>query len=149
MSDLAYIYLIQDGNDKGTNIFKIGRTVQKGSDSRKIKRIQGYSKGTVTYNLWKVDDHMLNEIENHIKISFKDKYVLSRGTEWFEGDVVQMKKDIDILIDEIIKKYKSGVRAKDEDEDDSDSECYECLACNGTGISYWSDGIYGNCLEYR
>jgi len=22
-----------------------------------------------------------------------------------------------------------------------------CYACNGTGESYWSDGVYGTCLE--
>lgn len=50
MSELAYIYLLQDGHDKGTNVYKIGRTVQKGGDGRRLKRLQGYTKGTVQYN---------------------------------------------------------------------------------------------------
>ncbi len=99
MSDLAYIYLLQDGNDKGTDVYKIGRTVQKGGDSRKLQRLQSYSKETVIYNTWKVSESVLNDIENKIKISFKEKYSLVRGMEWFEGDVKQMKKDIDLIIE--------------------------------------------------
>jgi hypothetical protein len=42
---------------------------------------------------------MLNIIENKIKQAFKQQYRLVRGTEWFDGDVKQMRKDIDIIID--------------------------------------------------
>lgn len=137
MSELAYIYLLQDGLYKGTNVYKIGRTVQKGGDGRKLKRLQGYSKGTVPYNTWKVNEDNLNAIEKKIKEAFQESYRLVRGTEWFEGDVKQMKKDIDDIIEEM-----------DIDEaSDCESDDSVCIACNGSGISYWSDDIYGECLE--
>lgn len=105
MSDLAYIYLLQDGNDKGTNVYKIGRTVQHGGDGRKLSRLQDYSRGTVPYNTWRVHTPLVNEIEKIIKKAFADKYKLVRGSEWFEGDVKQMKKDIDMIIDTIEGEY--------------------------------------------
>ena len=102
--DLAYIYLIQDGNDKGTNIRKIGKTVQKGGDTRIVRRIQQYNKGTIIYHLWKVDEKDIDAIEDKIKCQFKVKYKLARGSEWFEGDVNNMKKDIDEIVDGYICK---------------------------------------------
>ena len=103
MSELAYIYLLQDGKDKGTNIFKVGRTIQKGGDGRKLKRLQGYSNGTVPYNTWKVDETTIIDIEKEIKELFKEHYHLVRGSEWFDGDVKQMKIDIDSIIERFEK----------------------------------------------
>ena len=31
--------------------------------------------------------------------------------------------------------------------DNSDKNKSECLACGGSGVSYWSDGCYGSCFE--
>lgn len=101
---LGYIYLLQDGKDKGTKIYKIGRSLQKGGDSRKLSRIQAYSPGSVQYGIWKIEDETtLNLIEKKIKDLFKQKYLLVQGAEWFQGDVKQMKKDIDKLVDEFEK----------------------------------------------
>ena len=128
MSELAYIYLLQDGEDKGTNVYKIGRTVQKGGDGRKLKRLQGYSKGTVPYNTWKVKEDNLNTIEKKIKEEFKESYRLVRGTEWFEGDVKQMKKDIDGIIEDIDKKYDTVIDNEydyHENEMEIDNEIYD------------------------
>ena len=97
---MAYIYLLQDGEDKGTSIYKIGRTVQKGGDSRKLSRLQAYNKGTVVYNIWIVDEGHVNHIEKTIKDTFAKEYRLVRGTEWFEGDVKAMKKKIDAIIEQ-------------------------------------------------
>lgn len=98
---MAYIYLLQDGEDKGTSIYKIGRTVQKGGDSRKLSRLQAYNKGTVVYNTWIVDEGHVNHIEKTIKDTFAKEYRLVRGTEWFEGDVKVMKKKIDAIIEQL------------------------------------------------
>ena len=98
MSELAYIYLIQDGDDEGTNVYKIGRTVQTGGDSRKLRRLQSYNTGTVVYNLWKVGVSMVNAIENKIKEEFNQTYHKARGLEWFEGDVDTMKEMIEAII---------------------------------------------------
>jgi hypothetical protein len=98
---MGYIYLLQDGEDKGTSIYKIGRTVQKGGDSRKLSRLQAYNKGTVVYNTWIVDELHVNNIEKMIKDTFTKEYRLVRGSEWFEGDVKVMKKQIDTIIEQV------------------------------------------------
>ena len=48
---MSHIYLIQDGTDIGTNVFKIGRTNQGScsDDIVKLKRIKCYSKGTIQH----------------------------------------------------------------------------------------------------
>lgn len=96
----AYIYLLQDGADIGTNLFKPGQTVQTTGDTRSLARIKSYSKGTIIYNLFIVPVAKVDEIEVLIKKEFTKKYKLVRGSEWFEGDVRAMKKDIDRIIDE-------------------------------------------------
>jgi hypothetical protein len=123
-NELAYIYLIQDGNDRDTDIYKIGRTSQHG-DSRQIKRLSNYSKGTVVHNIWKVDPDLLNDIENEIKMKLKSKFVKARGAEWFEGNVHEMKKEIDTIINF------------------HESFCY---VCSNSRQSYWTDGLYGPCF---
>ena len=95
----AYIYLLQDGSDKNTRIYKVGRTTQKGGDTRKITRVLSYSPGTVVYNIVLVPPESVEEIEKCIKDVFQQKYRLVRGSEWFEGDVTSMKKDIDVILD--------------------------------------------------
>jgi hypothetical protein len=99
MDITSYIYLIQDGKDIGTNIFKIGKTKQGIDNIIKLKRLHGYSKGTIQYNTWLVSYTILDDLEIKIKTYFKNKYVLVRGYEWFEGNVKEMKKDIDIIIE--------------------------------------------------
>lgn len=97
---ISYIYLLQDGNDKNTNIYKIGRTTQDGNDTRTLRRLKDYSQGTTVYNIFYVPNHQVCRIESHIKTVFKKKYILFRGTEWFEGNIYDMKKDIDTIIDD-------------------------------------------------
>jgi len=96
--NLAYIYLLQDGKDINTDIFKVGMTVQKGGDSRVLKRFYGYSKDTVVYNVFKVHKHNVEKIEDTIKNIFRSKYALARGSEWFHGCVTEMIKDIAYVI---------------------------------------------------
>jgi hypothetical protein len=137
MSDLAYIYLIQDGIDKGTEVYKIGMTIQKGGDARQLKRLRHYSKGTIPYNTWKVSQTMIRRIENSIKHTFKRRYRLVRGSEWFEGDVKAMKKDIDIIIEELdntCEDYISHNVLDDvQDEIPHGHMCPKCekVLCNG------------------
>lgn len=139
MTELAYIYLLQDGKDKDTNVYKIGRTVQKGGDGRKLQRLQGYTKGTIPYNIWKVNTMLVKQIEKEIKDQFKECYHLVRGSEWFQGDVKQMKNDID----KIIENMNNDDIAKGGSDCENDDVC---IACNGSGISYWNDDIHGECL---
>jgi transcriptional regulator NrdR family protein len=136
MSDvpcLAYIYLLQDGKDAGTNIRKVGRTVQKGGDSRKLSRLSDYSKGTIVHKLWQVDENYVNIIENNIKSHFKDKYQLVRGTEWFDGDLREMKIDIERIVNEYEHYIKVGestivVETKNISERIKCEKCYKSFS---------------------
>lgn len=128
MESYAYIYLLQDSDDKGTDIFKLGRTIQQKSDTRVLCRITSYSPGTIVYNIFMVPVDKVNEIENEIIEVFKTKYTLARGCEWFRGNVYSMKKDIDIIVDaynnniQISMMNNDNVASESEDsasEDDS------------------------------
>ncbi|NBR26040.1 MAG: GIY-YIG nuclease family protein [Micrococcales bacterium] len=99
----GYIYLLQDGNNKSTNIYKIGRTLVEKDDSRNIKRFKSYSKGTIIHYMINVQPKDLNEIEKNIKIYFSNKYKLVKGREWFEGNIDEMKKDIHEIINSFNK----------------------------------------------
>jgi hypothetical protein len=118
----SYIYLLQDGLDRNTNIFKIGMTEQNSDDSRKLTRLQDYSKGTIVFNTYCVPKCHVRQIETDIKMVFSTKYKLCRGTEWFKGDSHNMKKDIDT----IINKYCEHQTMSRDDEtictEDSDDE---------------------------
>ena len=90
----SYIYLIQDGEYLGTQVYKIGRTTQQGSDTRFLNRIQTYSYKTVQYLIIRVNTENVIQIEKEIINVFNNNYVLVKGYEWFEGNVNKMKKDI-------------------------------------------------------
>ena len=94
----AYIYFLKDGKDIGTNVYKIGRTVQRGGDTRVIIRLRQYSPFTILENAFHVRVDKVNEIESTIKQIFRNKYRLVRGTEWFEGNVKDMYEDIHSVI---------------------------------------------------
>jgi hypothetical protein len=135
----SYIYLLQDGKDKGTKVYKVGRTEQNCNDSRKLARLQDYSKGTIVYNTFCVPKCRVRQIECEIKTTFSLKYKLYRGSEWFEGNVISMKKDIDKIIDNFCKQ-------EEENTDDEDIDI-ECIACQDTGNMYYGDDVYGPCLN--
>jgi len=107
----SHIYLIQDGNDIGTDIYKFGKSKQGINDIIKLKRFKGYSNGTIQHNTWLVSYALVDDIESEIKKHFKNKYLSVRGHEWFEGDVKEMKNDIDFIIDNYnTEKYISIIK---------------------------------------
>jgi hypothetical protein len=107
----SYIYLIQDGKFINTNIYKIGRTTQKG-DTRKLIRFSSYNKETIQKFLREVNTDIVINIEDEIKSLFVKKYKLFQGSEWFEGDCNSMISEINSIIDKhkplvcIIDKHK-------------------------------------------
>ena len=103
MEQHAYIYLLQDANDRGTNIYKIGMTVQSGNDFRSVQRVKNYSQGTVLESTSHVPCEIVSFIEDEIKRCFNVKYNLVRGREWFAGDVQNMRNDINTIIDSLLK----------------------------------------------
>ena len=94
----SYIYLIQDGKFINTNIYKIGRTTQKG-DTRKLIRFSSYNKETIQKFLREVNTDIVINIEDEIKSLFVKKYKLVQGSEWFEGDCNSMISEINYIID--------------------------------------------------
>jgi len=88
-----YLYLIQDKNDINTNIYKIGKTTQIPDN-----RFKGYIDGTYPIRISKVDD--CHKRENELISIFKNKYQLSRGREYFNGDINCMIKDFNSFCDQ-------------------------------------------------
>ena len=107
---VGYIYLVQDGKDKGTNIYKIGRTSQSG-DTRKIKRLQNYAEGTIQYLMIAVPHKNVEAIESETIDMLKNKYQTVRGHEWFAGDLLQICRDVQA----IISKFQQDVENQPQD----------------------------------
>lgn len=94
MENISTIYIIQDGKDRGTNIYKIGKT-----DKPFKGRFSAYSDKSIVYETYDVDSSICNKIEMYIIRYFKSKYKLEKGREWFSGNVEEMKKDISTIIE--------------------------------------------------
>jgi len=117
MENLSTIYIIQDGKDRGTNIYKIGKTDKQFKD-----RFSSYSNNSIVYETYEVDSSICNKIEMYIIRHFKNKYTLEKGREWFSGNVEEMKKDISNII-HLQTKYH---------EEKTEYKCneYKCNFCN-------------------
>jgi T5orf172 domain-containing protein len=94
-NEIEYIYLLKDRTsiELNNNIFKIGKTKQEN-----LKRFNGYQKGFKIILLIKCNN--CNDIESKIINKFKIKYIQCNdyGTEYFEGNYLQMIIDITEII---------------------------------------------------
>lgn len=104
----SHIYLIQDGADIGTSIYKLGRTSRRSKDSRVLCRLNDYSEGTVQHATYSVPCAHLHEVEQMLIDEFNKKFRLARGREWFEGDMYEMRKCMSILIDGFVDRLPHG-----------------------------------------
>lgn len=109
----SYIYLVQDGEDIGTNIYKVGRTTQL-NDCRTINRIKSYSNGSIIYSIIRVHDDNVREIERKILKEFEKTFILFKGNEWFKGDIEEMMSKVY----EITSEYKLVVEKNPNYEDE-------------------------------
>ena len=93
--NFACIYLLQDGNDIGTEVYKIGKT-NRGTtgNQRKFDRFLGYTKDTEIILTCKVSSEEIDNIEKELIKKFEREFKLHKGREWFEGDIKNMKKII-------------------------------------------------------
>lgn len=98
----SFIYLVQDGKHLGTNIYKVGRTSQRGGDSRVIRRLRtGYSRKTKQIYIRSVPTDDVALIESCIIHRFNRLFKIAEGREWFEGDVKAMVRVIHHIIDKV------------------------------------------------
>jgi uncharacterized C2H2 Zn-finger protein len=90
-----YIYILQDRTSLqlNQNIYKIGKTKQTN-----LKRFGTYPKGYKIMML--IDCFDCDEIETKLIELFKKKYIHIReyGNEYFQGNLIEMKKDIMIHV---------------------------------------------------
>lgn len=88
---MNYIYIIhlREYFNTNQNIYKIGKTKQE-----LFKRFKQYPKGSQLISQYDCSD--CDIVEKNIINLFKNKYIQRKdiGTEYFEGDILQMKDDI-------------------------------------------------------
>jgi hypothetical protein len=153
---MGIVYLVQPGELLDTKRFKVGC-----SEHEDYSRLSKYHKNCKIISIRRCGENY-KEIEKIIINEFKNKYKLITGNEYFEGNI----KDIDNDFNKIVSKdFDIDVSDVSDDSDDNnfnnksinsctcvhfnDEEYYdnECVACRNTGVSYWSEGIYGECLD--
>jgi hypothetical protein len=122
------VYLIQPYELLGTNIYKIGCSIKQG-----IKRItQGYTKGTKILHVEKCLNP--SELEKIIIKSFRLKFKLVTGNEYFEGTEEEIKKEFYRVINNYnISINKSIDKPIDKTIDQIINESnisYNCKYCN-------------------
>ncbi len=163
------IYYIQPIEFIDTNIFKIGCSSHP--DLSRCKN--GYGKGTRYLCIQECEEPYL--LEKKIKIKFNEKFKLYKGKEYFEGNEKDMYDEFIKLIDEHKKNHNKNIndnyKLEKKQKQKPNEKCLcgsdvkfkkccgsntkylidekldLCNSCGGSGISYWSDDIYGSCLE--
>lgn len=83
---MGIVYLIQPTELIGTDRYKIG--CSRKSDLSRINT--GYHKGTTPDLIEVVDEPF--DVEKRLKKSFADRFALVAGTEYFAGNVADMKR---------------------------------------------------------
>jgi hypothetical protein len=111
---MPVIYILQDGNNLNTDIYKIGKTTCINS------RLSQYSKNTVLHKKYNVEENILDNMEKIIINRFSKKFIIEKGREWFKGNIIEMISEIDL----IINSYKeSGV---EDSKDNMENICNFC-----------------------
>ena len=130
--NLGTIYLVQPCELVGTNRYKIG--CSKNTNLERVKK--GYKKGTRYICISECINPFI--LESKIKKAFDNKYKLIAGNEYYEGEENCMYK----LFIDIISTHKLEIHVVDTKKVNTN-----CDACGGSRRSYWSDGIYGKCMD--
>lgn len=122
-NDKGTIYLIQPAELVGTDRYNIICSTKNDLDTFK----KDYKKETRFIDSRECENPF--DVEQEVKSWFNSKFKLVAGKKYFEGNETDIKREFNDVISKIIL----------EDE--------VCVLCSDSGISYWSDGVYGNCLE--
>jgi len=136
------IYILQDGKDLNTNIYKIGKTIQPIAKRIRPKgyiknRLIAYSKNivplglksganTILYQTYIVDQDILDKTESIIIKHFSNLFMKERGREWFKGDIKEMITEIELIIG---SEYTLTTILKNYSEDNKSIENITCEFC--------------------
>jgi hypothetical protein len=77
------------------------------------------------------------------KTHFEKLWIEAKNSVQWKG--MQNMQQIKNKILDIEKDMKKGY--VDNNDGNFIKPLRDCDVCNGSGISYWSDGIYGSCME--
>ena len=92
------MYIVQLKNDEGSNVYKVGRTINMNSRKNLYERYNGgvnEIKSVKVKDMFSCEAELLNEMKKRFGKSVK-------GNEYFEGEL----SDIECLFDEVINKYR-------------------------------------------
>lgn len=97
----GYIYMIREYEfiQKEENVYKIGKTLQRGYHTVLNRLKNGYDKKSELIFTCQVNTHYLSEIENTIRKKFQKSFIKNKkGREYFEGNKMEMVKEIQKII---------------------------------------------------
>jgi len=87
----GYVYLLQPELVLNTNKYKIGC-----AGGNTLKRIKCYGKNSIIYITYRCNNYV--ELEKKLIKEFKTNYKLIQGNEYFEGNIINMKKSFIYII---------------------------------------------------
>jgi hypothetical protein len=167
---MGIVYLVQPEELLNTNRFKVG--CSKNND---YSRISKYHKKCKIISIRECEENY-KKIEKKIICKFKNKYKLIAGNEYFEADKKIIENEFNIIVTEYnIKNTHTDTDNENTDTDNentdtddentdtdnenntnlcnciyfNDKDYYDnvCVACRNSGISYWTEDYYGECME--
>jgi len=62
-------------------------------------RLTTYSKKTILYQTYMVNEDILDKTESILIQHFSKKFIKERGREWFKGDLKEMMSEIEIILE--------------------------------------------------
>ena len=92
------MYIVQLKNDEGSNVYKVGRTINMNSRKNLYERYNGgvnEIKSVKVNDMFSCESELLKEMNKRFGKSVK-------GNEYFEGEL----SEIECLFDEVVNKYK-------------------------------------------
>ena len=96
---MPYVYLLRSYLHNGSDdIFKIGKSLQND-----FRRLSNYGSERVVVRVKSCSDpEIINEVEKNLISSFRNKFDLYAGNEYFKGSLIKMIK----LFDEVCDDYE-------------------------------------------
>jgi hypothetical protein len=135
MDKIGYIYILREREfiKSKEHIYKIGRTAKQNP----FDRLKKYPKNSDIILIRKCFNN--EYVEDKIKELFKNKYIQKKvdiGSEYFEGDVIKMTRDINKIVDDCEDNAET-IKIVDDCEDNAETikdeikneNMYICTRC--------------------